>query len=112
MKLGVSANALNYQDFGVFESLDYAAQAGLDTIQLHRSKLSAADPDYLRTVKDRADRLGLSIELMGGCIDRFGTNFRPERGTPEDQLRGYFDIARVLGSSVIQVFMGNLENRL
>jgi sugar phosphate isomerase/epimerase len=112
MKLGVSANAVNYQDFGIFESLDYAAQAGLDTIQLHRLKLKSLEPDYLRSIKDYADRLGLHIELMHGCIDRFGSNFHPERGTPAEQMRSAFDIARAFGSPVFQVFMGNLENRL
>jgi 3-oxoisoapionate decarboxylase len=112
MKLGVSANTLNYQDFGIAESLDYAAQAGLDTVQLHRLKLASADPDYLRTVKDHADRLGLSIELMHGCIDRYGANFHSERGAPEEQMRPAFEIARALGSPVFQVFMGNMNDRL
>jgi 3-oxoisoapionate decarboxylase len=112
MKLGVSANTLNLQDFGVLESLDYAAQMGLDTIQLHRTKLKSTEPAYLRSIKDHADLLGLSIELMHGCIDRFGSNYHPERGAPEKQMRSAFEIAHSLGSPVFQVFMGNMDNRL
>jgi hypothetical protein len=43
MRLGVDTNALGFQHFGVFESLDYAAGAGLDTVQLHRAKLASPD---------------------------------------------------------------------
>ena len=111
MKLGVSANTLNYQGFGIFEGLDYASQAGLDVIQLHRSNLTN-EPDYLRSVKERARELGLTLELLGGCIDRYGSNFRPERGPAEEQLRGYIQLARALELPVVQVFMGNMDNRL
>jgi 3-oxoisoapionate decarboxylase len=112
MKLGISANTLNYQGFGIFESIDYAAQVGLDVVQLHRTNLKSRDADYLNSVKDHATRLGLTIELLGGCIDRYGTNFRPERGTAEEQLSSYIGIAHTLGLPVVQVFMGNLDNRL
>ena len=112
MKLGVDSNALGYQGFDAFESLDYAAEAGLDAVQLHRTKLASFDEDYLRTVRARADELGLRIELASGCIDRYGTVFKPDRGTPEEQLRGAIGAARVLGSPVVQCFMGNIFDRL
>jgi 3-oxoisoapionate decarboxylase len=112
MKLGVSANTLNYQGFGLFESIDYAAQAGLDVVQLHRTNMKSNEPDYLRSVKEHATRQGLTIELLGGCIDRYGTNFRPERGTAEEQLRSYMAIAHRLELPAVQVFMGNMDNRL
>src|SRR5215218_7032141 len=112
MKLGVSANTLNYQGFGIFESIDYAAQVGLDSVQIHRTNLKSREPDYLRSIVDHASRQGLVIELLGGCIDRYGSNFRPERGTAEEQLRSYMDVAHALGLPVVQVFMGNMDNRL
>lgn len=112
MKLGVDSNALQYQGFDVFGSLEYAAGAGLDTVQLHRSKMASFEEDYLRTVRARADELGLTIEFASGCIDRHSMVFKPERGTPEEQLRGAIGAARVLGSSVVQCFMGNLYDRL
>ncbi|MGH2367591.1 MAG: sugar phosphate isomerase/epimerase family protein [Chloroflexota bacterium] len=112
MKLGVDTNALGYQNFDLFGSLDYAAAAGLDTVQLHRTKLASFDEAYLRTVRERADALGLSIELASGCIDRYGTVFKPDRGTPEEQLRNAINAARILGSPVVQCFMGNIYDRL
>ena len=112
MKLGVDSNSLQYQGLDVFASLDYAAGAGLDTIQLHRTKMASFDEDYLRTVRARADELGLSLEFANGCIDRFGTVFKPDRGTPEEQLRGAIGAARILGSPVVQCFMGNMYDRL
>jgi sugar phosphate isomerase/epimerase len=112
MRLGVDSNALGYQGFGVFESLEFAAGAGLDTVQVHRTKLASLEEDYLERVKARAGALGLSIELASGCIDRYGTVFRPERGTPEEQLRTAIGAARVLGSPVVQCFMGNIYDRL
>jgi len=112
MKLGVDTNSLGYQGFDVWGSLDYAAHAGLDTVQLHRTKLASFEEDYLRTVRARADELGLTIELASGCIDRYGTVFKPDRGTPEEQLRGAIGAAHILGSSVVQCFMGNIYDRL
>jgi hypothetical protein len=41
VKLGVDSNSLGYQIFGVFDALDYAARMGLDTLQLHRTKLQS-----------------------------------------------------------------------
>jgi sugar phosphate isomerase/epimerase len=110
MRLGVDTNALGFQHFGVFESLDYAAGAGLDTVHLHRAKLASLEEDYLE--RARADQLGLSIELANGCIDRYGTVFKGDRGTPEEQLRTAIGAARVLGSPVVQCFMGNIFDRL
>jgi 3-oxoisoapionate decarboxylase len=112
MRLGVDTNALGYQHLGVFESLDYAAGAGLDTVQVHRTKLASLEGDYLKTVRARADRLGLSIELANGCIDRYGTVFKGDRGAPEEQLRTAIGAARALGSGVVQCFMGNIYDRL
>lgn len=112
MKLGVDINSLGYQGFGVFEGLDYAAGMGLDTIQLHRTKMQSFEPDYLKSVKAKADELGLSLEFASGCIDKYGTVFKAERGTPEEQLRGAIGAAKVLGSKVVQCFMGNLYDRL
>ena len=112
MRLGVDTNALGYQGFGLFESLDYAAGAGLDTVQLHRTRLASLEEEYLTTVRARAAELGLSIELASGCIDRYGTVFKGDRGTPEEQLRSAIGAARVLGSPVVQCFMGNIYDRL
>ena len=112
MKLGVDSNSLGYQNFGVFESLEYAASAGLDTIQLHRTKLASLEPEYLKSVRARADELGLSIELANGCVDRYGSVFKAERGTPEEQLTTAINAARILGSPVVQCFMGNIYDRL
>lgn len=112
MKLGVDSNSLGYQGFDIFGSLDYAARVGLDSIQLHRTKFASLEEDYLRTVRARAEELGLTIEFASGCIDRYGTVFKPDRGTPEEQLRSGIAAARVLGSPVVQCFMGNIYDRL
>ncbi len=112
MKLGVDTNSLGYQGFDIWAAMDWAAEMELDTVQLHRTKLASLEPDYLKTVKAKADELGLSIELANGCVDRYGTVFKKERGTPEEQLRTAIGAAKVLGSKVVQCFMGNIYDRL
>ncbi|MBI3971322.1 MAG: sugar phosphate isomerase/epimerase [Chloroflexi bacterium] len=112
MKLGVDSNSLMYQNFDIFGALDYAARAGLDTIQIHRNKLQSFERDYLRTIRARADELGLTLELAMGCIDGHSPLFKRQLGAPEAQLRTAIGVARVLGSSVVQVFIGNIYDRL
>jgi sugar phosphate isomerase/epimerase len=112
VKLGVDINSLGYQNFGVFDALDYAARMGLDTLQLHRTKLQSFEPAYLKSVKAKADELGLSLELASGCVDKYGTVFKAERGTPEEQLRGAIGAAQLLGAPAVQCFMGNIYDRL
>ena len=112
MKLGVDINSLGYQNFGVFEAMEYAAKMGLDTLQLHRTKMQSFEPEYLKTVRAKADELGLSLEFASGCIDRYGTVFKAERGTPEEQLTGAIRAAQILGAPAVQCFMGNIYDRL
>jgi 3-oxoisoapionate decarboxylase len=112
MKLGVDGNALGYLGLDIFGTLDYAAGMGLDSVQLHRTKFVSLAADYLRTVRARADELGLTIEFSSGCVDRYGTVFKSDRGTPEEQLRSGIGAARVLGSPAVQCFMGNIYDRI
>ena len=52
--------------------LDYAAGLGLDNVQFsERGTLASLDQAYLRTLKQRADGLGLSVELGMLSFDRY-----------------------------------------
>ena len=112
MRLGVDAVCLGAQGWSVPEIFEYAAQLGLDTVELGRKHLAGLDEVALQALRRQADELGLGIEVELGSIDQFGAVFRKEAGPAEEQLRGMIHTAQVLGSPYVQCFLGSQTERL
>jgi 3-oxoisoapionate decarboxylase len=111
MKMGIDTS-LTYQNLDVFGAMDFAAGLGSETVMLHRNQLRDYEQGHMRAVKEHADRLGLSLEYGMGCIDRHASTFKAALGTAEEQLRAGILASKALGSPAVQVFIGNLYNRL
>lgn len=112
MKLGVDVFSLRFQGWNAFQHLDYARQIGLDLV--HFSDLSPferLDDEYLRQVKNRADELGLAIEVGMLSICPTAQIFDSTRGTAVEQLREMLHIAGILGSSIVRCVMGSNADR-
>jgi sugar phosphate isomerase/epimerase len=113
MRLGLDTYSLRWQGWDAFRLLDYAAGLGLDNVQFsERGTLASLDPAYLERLKQRADDLGLSIELGMLSFDRFSSFFRPEYGSGEQQLADLAHAARVVGSPIVRCLLGGQAERL
>jgi sugar phosphate isomerase/epimerase len=112
MKLGFDVFSLRYQNWNVFELLEYAHRLGLDLV--HFSDLGPfeqLDDEYLRQVRSRADELGLEIEVGMLSICPTSGIFTDERGTAVEQLREMLHIAEILRSQIVRCVLGNNADR-
>jgi len=113
MRLGLDAYSLRWQSWNAFEMLDYCAQLGLENVQFsERGFLTSLDDTYLRSLRRRADELGLSLEIGMLSFDRYSGLFTPEHGTAEQQLSDMIRAARILGSRLVRCVLGNQADRL
>ena len=113
MRLGLDTYSLRWQGWDAFMLLDYAAGLGLDNVQFsERGTLASLDQAYLESLKQRADDLGLSIELGMLSFDRFSSFFHPEYGSGEQQLADLLRAARVVGSPIVRCLLGGQAERL
>lgn len=112
MLLGIDSYSLRWQGWDAFQFLEHAAQLGLDNVQFsERANLASHDPGYLRELRQRADDLGLRIEIGMGSIDCHARSFRPEFGSGPEQLTAMIEAATILGSPVVRCFLGAQDER-
>ncbi len=113
MRLGIDSYSLRWQGWDAFQLLEYSAGLGLDNVHFsERRNFASLDPDYLTSLKHRADELGLSIEVGMGSFDRFSSSFRAELGSGEEQLTQMLNAAKIVGSPVVRCFLGTQNDRL
>lgn len=112
MRLGLDAFSLRWQGWTPIEILDFAATHGAQTVQFsERASLGTADDTQLRGIRDRAEELGIALEVGMRSIDRFASTFDAGAGTAVEQLNDMIRIAEVVGSGVVRCFMGMQSDR-
>ncbi len=113
MRLGLDTYSLRWQGWNAFQMLEYCAQLGLKNVQFsERAFLASLDEGYLRSVKRRAEELGLSLEIGMLSFDCYSGLYTPEHGSAEQQLSDMIRAARILGSRVVRCVLGNQADRL
>ena len=112
MKLGLDAFSLRWQGWTAAEILEFAAAHGAQTVQFsERGSLGATDDASLQQLRERADELGIALEVGMRSIDRFATTFDGSGGTAVEQLTDMMRIATAVGSTVVRCFMGMQADR-
>jgi sugar phosphate isomerase/epimerase len=112
MRLGIDSYSIRWQGWDAFQTLEYAAGLGLDVVHFsERRNFASLEPDYLLSVKHRADELGLQLEVGMGSFDRFSASFRSEHGSGEAQLSAMLQAAKIVGSPVVRCFLGTGADR-
>jgi 3-oxoisoapionate decarboxylase len=113
MKLGVDSYSLRWQGWDAFRLLDYASALGLDNVHFsERTALASLDVGYLRALRERAEALGLSLELGMLSFDQYSSYFRPAFGRGERQLSDMLRAAQVVGSPIVRAVLGGQAERL
>ena len=113
MKLGMDSFSLRWQGWDALQLLEYAARQGLDNVHFsERRHLPSLSDDYLATLKNRADELGVSIELGMMSFDKHARLFDPSLGSGEQQLTDMARAAKAVGSPVVRCLLGSSVDRL
>jgi 3-oxoisoapionate decarboxylase len=113
MRLGIDSYSLRWQGWDAFQFLEYSANLGLDNVHFsERANFASIEEGYLKSLKRRADELGLVIEVGMGSFDKYATSFRPQFGSGEEQLTAMLNAARIVGSPVVRCFLGTQSERM
>ena len=111
-RLGLDAFSLRSQGLGPLAILDFCAARGIDLVHFSEPRLlGSLDPDSLQTVRDRADALGIALEVGMLSICPSATIFNAAAGPAESQLIAMFDVAQRLGSSLVRCVVGSFRDR-
>ncbi|HVB96194.1 MAG TPA: sugar phosphate isomerase/epimerase family protein [Chloroflexota bacterium] len=112
MRLGIDSYSLRWQGWDAFQLLEYSAGLGLDNVHFsERRNFASLEPDYLLSLKARADALGVQVEVGMGSFDRFSASFRPELGSGEEQLSQMLRAAAIVNSPVVRCYLGTQLDR-
>ena len=113
VKLGFDTYSLRAFQWTGTQLLDYAGRLKLDTIQFSAlGDYGPLDAQNLRAVKDRAARLGISIDSGMGCICESSRAFHKNGPPARQQLIEGLKVSRAVGSRSMRCYMGSSEDRL
>jgi sugar phosphate isomerase/epimerase len=112
IKLGFDSYSIRAFQWKAFQLLDYAASQQLDTIQLSSlNDYESLEPAYLQQVKDRAARLGLTLDAGMGCICSTSASYNKKEGEPTAYLEKGLRVAKAIGASSMRCYMGASADR-
>lgn len=92
--------------------VDYAASIKVDVLFISElGPLESQDEAYLKSVKDKADAVGLKLYSGGMSICKTSNAYKPEQGDPVTYLEGLIRVAKAFGSPVARCVLGNAKDR-
>jgi sugar phosphate isomerase/epimerase len=110
--LGLDVFSLRSQGWSPFQMLDFSAGIGVEVVHFSEPRfLGSLEQAHLRMVRERADRLGVRLEVGFGSICPTASRFRADEGSPADQLLRMFQVARILGSPIVRCYLGSSSER-
>jgi sugar phosphate isomerase/epimerase len=113
VKLGFDTYSLRAFQWKGTQLLDYASGLKLDTIQFSAlGDYGPLEPGNLQKVKDRAARLGISIDSGMGCICESSKAFNRNGPPARQQVIEGLKVSRAVGSLSMRCYMGSSEDRL
>lgn len=111
-RLGVDAYSLRSQHWTPFEILDYCHHWGVRVVHFSEIRLlGGIEEAHLERVKAHADKLNLLIEIGMLSICPTSNLFLPSQGSAHEQLARMINAAKVVGSPIVRVVVGNAADR-
>lgn len=116
-RLGVDSYTIRASRWDGIQTLDYAAKIGLDTVQFSElpniapQMEKATDEGFLRQVRAHGERLGIHLEMGTWAVCPTTRAFRPQRGSPAEQLRTAIRAASIVGATVVRCVVGGRVDR-
>ena len=112
IRLGIDCYSLRDFHWKATKLLDYAAGLELDAIQANFGDFESLEDNYLKQVKEHADRVRVAIELGANSVCPTSGRWNAARqGEPAEYLLKCLHIAQALGTKTIKCYMGNSADR-
>jgi len=112
VRLGLDVFSLRSQGWTPFQHLDFCARWGASVVHYSEVHLiGGLDPSHLGRVRERADQLGIQIEIGMLSICPSSGLFHAQDGSAEDQLIRMIEPAKIVGSPFIRCVVGTLDDR-
>jgi sugar phosphate isomerase/epimerase len=112
VKLGFDSYSLRAFQWKALQLLDYAAGLQLDTVQISSlHDYESLDPAHLSQVRERAGRLGITIDAGMGCICPSSASYDAKEGSPAAYLERGLRVAKAVGATCMRCYMGSHLDR-
>lgn len=113
VKLGIDLFSLRSQKWTPIQFLEYCAAQKVQVVHFSEIRfLGSLRPENLRAVRDRAERLGLEVEIGTKSICPTSKMFDRAPGTAEQQLVDMMTAANLVGSAIVRAVLGSAEDRI
>jgi len=117
-RLGLDTFSIGAQNWTPMQILDFAARMKIDVVQFSEIRfLGSADwqvalaPANLKSIRARADELGIKIEVGMRSIGPTSGSFDKAAGTAQEQVLRMVEAAKILGSPLVRCFQGTQADR-
>ncbi len=112
VRLGVDMFSLRDQNWTPIQQLEFAAKWKVKVVHFSEIRfLGTLDPANLRRVRERADELGIDIEIGMRSICPTSAMFDKAQGTAEEQIGRMVDAARIVRSPIVRAVLGSAADR-
>ncbi len=112
VKLGIDLFSLRSQKWTPFEYLDYCARQQAKVVHFSEVRfIGSLEPANLRRVRERAEQLGIEIEIGMTSICPDSKMFNPKLGSAPEQLSRMIDSAHIVGSKIVRAVLGGMDDR-
>jgi sugar phosphate isomerase/epimerase len=113
VRLGFDNFSIRALDWKAPQLIDYAASQRVDTLLLSDLEVyESLEAEYLRGLRDQADRLGIELQVGTGSICPTSQSYNADKwGPAEDHARLLIRTARHVGSSVARCYLGSRRDR-
>ena len=111
--LGLCNHSLRALKWKATQFIEYAAKLKLDAVLLNSlSNFENLEPDHLKRLKEKADSYGIRFYTGAGSISRGSIRFSDTYGkNPEEIIKTGLRVAKAVGSPVVNVRIGNIDDR-
>ncbi len=110
--LGLDGHSMRAMQWKAPQFVEFAAEQQLDAVLINNLHLfESLEESYLRPLKQTADGHGLDIYLGAGSICENGSSFKNNYGDAKTFLGKAIQVASIVGSPVVTVRIGSLDDR-
>jgi sugar phosphate isomerase/epimerase len=110
--LGLDGHSMRGMRWKAARLIEFAAEQRLDAVLFNGLHyFESLEATRLKKLKELADRHELKIYNGSGAIAKNGKQFKDRWGTAEEMVATAIDVARILGSPVVNVRIGSIDDR-
>jgi 3-oxoisoapionate decarboxylase len=110
--LGLDAHSLRATRWDALRFIDFAAGKQFESILFNTFRsFNSLDETFLKAMKEKLSSAGLRIFIGVGSISERSAHFRPNFGSPEDQIKEGIRVGKAIGANVLTCRIGNIADR-